>query len=95
MLFRRRQAVWVLLATLIAMLVTASQNYALSNGMEIMGDAFSLGFTAAIFLISLALFLYARALHKQNVFKQPDSFAPQRSNVYTTKKRLTVEALSR
>jgi hypothetical protein len=35
--------------------------------MEVSGDAFSLTFTAAIFLIALALFLYARAMHKRNV----------------------------
>lgn len=69
MLFRRRQAVWVFLASLVAMVITAFQNYVLSNGMEVMGDAFGLGFTAAIFLISLALFLYARALCTRNILK--------------------------
>lgn len=52
-------AVWVFLVSLISMAITAFQNYALSNGMEVIGDAFSLGFTAAIFLIALALYLYA------------------------------------
>ena len=67
LLFRRRYAVWVFLASLIGMVTTAFQNYALSNGMEIMGDAFSLGFNAAIFLLSLAFFLYARAMLERNV----------------------------
>lgn len=67
LLFRRRYAVWVFLASLIAMAITAFQNYALSNGMEVIGDAFTLGFTAAIFLIALALFLYARAMHKRKI----------------------------
>jgi hypothetical protein len=31
------------------------------------GDAFSLGFTAVIFLLALAFFLYARAMEKQKV----------------------------
>ena len=67
LLFKRRHAVGVFLASLIAMAITAFQNYFLSNGMEVMGDAFSLGFTAAIFLLALAFFLYARAMQKQKV----------------------------
>jgi len=67
LLLRRRYAVWVFLASLVAMTLTAFQNYVLSNGMEIMGDAFALGFTAAIFLISLLLFLYARAMHARKI----------------------------
>ena len=67
LLIRRRHAVWVFLASLIAMVITTFQNYVLSNGMEIMGDAFSLGFTAAIFLFAQAFFLYARTMLKRKV----------------------------
>ncbi len=67
LLIRRRYAVWVFLASLIAMVITAFQNYVLSNGMEIIGDAFTLGFTAAIFLAALALFLYARTMQQRNI----------------------------
>lgn len=67
LLLRRSYAVWVFLASFIGMTLTAFQNYALSNGMEIMGDPFALGFTAAIFLIALALFLYARAMYARSV----------------------------
>ena len=67
LLVRRRHAVWVFLASLIAMVITTFQNYVLSNGMEVIGDAFSLGFTAAIFLFALALFLYARAMRKRKI----------------------------
>ena len=67
LLFRQRHAVWVFFASLIAMVLTTIQNYVLSNGIEVMGDAFSLGFTAAIFLISLALFFYARVMQKQKI----------------------------
>jgi hypothetical protein len=67
LLIRRRYAVWVFLASLIAMVITAFQNYVLSNGMEIMGDPFTLGFTAAIFLAALALLLYARAMQKRKI----------------------------
>lgn len=67
LLLRKRLAVWVFLASLIAMVVTTFHNYVLSNGMDVIGDAFSLGFTAVIFLFALGLFLYARAMHKRGV----------------------------
>ena len=67
LLIRRHHAVWVFLASLIAMVITTFQNYVLSNGMEIMGDPFSLGFTATIFLFALAFFLYARAMRKRKI----------------------------
>lgn len=67
LLLRRQLAVWVFLASLVAMALTAIHNYGLSNGMEVIGDTFSLVFTAAIFLIGLLLFLYARAMQKRNI----------------------------
>jgi hypothetical protein len=67
LLLRRRLAVWVLLASLVAMVVTTFQNYVLSNGLEIFRDAGSRGFTAVIFAIALGLFLYARAMRKRGV----------------------------
>jgi len=69
LLLRKGVAVWIFLASLICMLVTTFQNYVLSNGMEIMGDTFSLIFTALIFLIALGLFLYSRAMLKKGVLK--------------------------
>ena len=67
LLARRHLAVWVFLVSLVAMVVATFHNYVLSNGMEVIGNAFSLVFTAVIFLISLALFLYARAMHKRGI----------------------------
>jgi hypothetical protein len=67
LLLRRRLAVWVFLASLVAMVVTTFHNYVLSNGLEIFRDAGSRGFTAVIFAIALGLFLYARAMHKRGV----------------------------
>jgi hypothetical protein len=37
--------------------------------MEVMGDTFSLVFTAAIFLLALGLFLYSRAMLQKGVLK--------------------------
>jgi len=67
LLARRGHAVSVFLASLIALLVTMFQNYVLSNGMDVIGDAFTLVFTAIIFLIALALFLYTRTMHQRNI----------------------------
>ncbi len=67
LLTRRRHAVWIFFASLIGMLITSFQNYVLSNGMEIMGDPFALGFTAAIFVCALLFFFYARAMRERAV----------------------------
>ncbi len=67
LLFRRSHAVWVFLASLVAMVITSFQNYVLSNGMEVMGDAFSLGFNAVIFVLAFLFFIYARAMRRQKV----------------------------
>ena len=64
LLFRRRLAEWVFLASFLAMVATTFRNYFLSNGTEVIGDPFSLGFTAVIFLFALGLYLYARSMHK-------------------------------
>jgi len=69
LLLRKKFAVWVLLVSLIAMVLTTIHNFVFSNGMEIMGDGASLGFSAAIFLISVALFLYAQAMEKRGILQ--------------------------
>lgn len=67
LLLRNRFAVWVYLASLVGLLLTSFHNYVLSNGMEIFGDGGSQALTVAIFLISLGLFLYARAMRQRRV----------------------------
>lgn len=69
LLLRKGSAVWVLLVSFLAMVVTAIHNYGLSNGLEVVGDTFSLVFTALIFLVGLALFLYAKAMRTKGVLK--------------------------
>ena len=49
------------------MVITTFHNYVLSDGFEVSGDAFSLAFTAVIFLAAVALFVYARAMHERGV----------------------------
>lgn len=67
LLLRKGIAVWIFLVSLAGMLFTTFHNYILSNGMEVIGDPFSLFFTLLIFLISLCLFLYSRAMKKRKV----------------------------
>ena len=69
LLMRKRLAVPVFLVSFIAMTLTAFQNYVLSNGLEVIGSGFELGFTAAIFVIALLLFLYAHAMQKRGVLR--------------------------
>ncbi|MDH3695414.1 MAG: hypothetical protein OER96_12680 [Gammaproteobacteria bacterium] len=67
LLMRKRLSVWLFLASLISMVITTIHNYGFSNGMEIIGDAFSLIFTAVIFVLALLFFVYSRAMRKRNL----------------------------
>lgn len=67
-LLRKALAAWIFLASLVGVLLTTFHNYVLSNGMEISGDLFSLAFTAVIFVIALALYMYARAMQQRGIF---------------------------
>jgi hypothetical protein len=66
LLLRKRLAGPVFLVSLIALVITTIQNYLISNGLEVMG-AFGIGFTALIFLIAVALYLYARAMKGRGI----------------------------
>ena len=66
LLMRKALAVPVFLVSFVAMCLTAIQNFALSNGLEVMGQA-GLIFTVVIFLIALGLWLYSRAMQKCGV----------------------------
>ena len=67
LLLRRRHAVGVFIVSLAAMCITAVQNLILSNGLEVMGDPFSLAFTGLIFVVSIALVVYARVMYQRGV----------------------------
>lgn len=69
LLLRKSVAVWMFLGSLLAMVITAFQNYVLSNGMEVIGDTFSLIFTAIIFVIALGLYWYARAMLRREILR--------------------------
>lgn len=66
-LLRKKLAVPVLIVGLIAYLFTCVHNYALSNGMEIMGGVGALIFSMVIFVITLFLLLYSRAMTAKGI----------------------------
>ena len=66
LVLRKRVAVPVLLASFLAMLVTFFHNFVLANGGEITGGA-GMAFSGLIFLVSLGLWLYARAQARRGV----------------------------
>lgn len=67
LLLKKGLAVQVFLVSFLAMVVTAIHNYGLSNGLEVIGDTFSLVLTAIIFFAGLGLYLYARAMKQRGV----------------------------
>jgi hypothetical protein len=67
LLMRKKVTELLFLVALVAMVLTSIYNFGLSNGLEVMGDPFSLIFTAIIFVVSVALYLYARAMVKRGV----------------------------
>lgn len=69
LLLRRRWAVPVLAVSLAAMLPTWIYNYLLTDGLRIMGGAGAAAFSAAIFVVALALWLYARRMAKAGVLR--------------------------
>ena len=69
LLLRLSAASWVFLASVIAVLITMIHNYILMDGMKVMGDVFSLAFTAVIFTVALLLAVYARNMQKKGVLR--------------------------
>lgn len=67
LLFRKGIACWFFLASLIGVMLTNFQNYILSNGLEVMGGAGALVFSAVIFVVAVGLYVYASALLKRGV----------------------------
>jgi hypothetical protein len=63
LLFRKRFAVPVFAASVLGVVASHTYTYFLSNGLEVMGGgAGHLVFSAVIFVVALALFLYARTM---------------------------------
>jgi hypothetical protein len=69
LLLRKRLAVPVFAVSLAAMVVTTIHNYGLSDGLAVMGGIGPLLFSALIFLVSVALLVYARAMARRGVLR--------------------------
>lgn len=69
LLLKKGLAQPVFLVSLLATLAAMVQNYLLSNGLEVMGSPGQLAFTAAIVLVAIALFLYAKAMRARGVLR--------------------------
>lgn len=67
LLFKKKLSAPVFLVSLIGVVVSMAHNYVFSNGYEIMGGAGAAAFSAAIFLIAVALYLYARKMTSNGV----------------------------
>jgi len=67
LLLRKKLAAGVLLVSFLSMVVTTIHNFVLSDGLEVIGDPFSLVFSAVIFVVALLLYLYARAMKNLGV----------------------------
>lgn len=66
LLLRKALAVLLFGASILGLAVSSVYNFALTNGMEIMGSEGAM-FTGVIWLIALFLFFYARAMAKRGV----------------------------
>ncbi len=67
LLMRKGLAHSILGLSFVCMLITHLYNYGLGDGLEVMGDAVALGFTALIFVVSLFLWRYAGAMKRRGV----------------------------
>ena len=67
LLFRKRQAFHLFLASSICMVLTYFQNYVLAHGFKVMGGAAALAFTTVIFVIGVLLLFYSRAMRRRGV----------------------------
>ncbi len=69
LLLRKRWAVPVFGLSLVTMLLTSFHNFVLSNGLAVMGGAGALVFTGLIFVVAVALLIYARNLARNGVLR--------------------------
>jgi hypothetical protein len=65
LLLRKRLAFHLFLSSLICMVLTSIHNFALSNGLEVMGGVGTLIFSAVIVVIGVLLLVYARSMCKR------------------------------
>ena len=69
LLFRKRLAVHLFLASLLGMVLTTIHNFVLSDGLKVMKGAEALLFSVAILVIGVLLWVYARAMRPRGVLR--------------------------
>lgn len=69
LLLRSRFAVWAFAVSLAGLVVTSVQNYFMAAGLEVMGGPVTYVLVAAVFVIAVALLVYARHLHRRRVLR--------------------------
>ena len=69
LLLRRRAAIPLLTASLLASVISTVANFGFRGAMDVMGDAFSLALTAAIIILGIVFVAYARAMSRRGVLR--------------------------
>jgi hypothetical protein len=69
LLMRNRWAYPVFAVGFVAMVITTIYNFVLSNGLEVMGGAGPLLFSAVIFIVSAALVWYSKKMVDEGVLR--------------------------
>lgn len=67
LLFRRGLAFGVFVVSFLGLVLTTIYNFVLSNGLQVMGGAGPLAFSAAIVVVAILLILYSAAQKKRGV----------------------------
>ncbi len=67
LLLRKQLAVQVFLISLVCVIVNTIYMYGFTNGLEIIGDPISLGFSVAVIIVAIFLYLYAKKMRAQNI----------------------------
>lgn len=65
LLLRKSMAVKLFLFSVVSGVLTTIHYFLFSDGLEFGGDPFSLVFSALIFIVAVALFLYARTMNQR------------------------------
>ncbi len=68
LLLRKTWAVWLFGVSIVGMVITTLHNFVLTDGLSLMGPG-AVAFTAVIWVIALALFVYARAMARRGVLR--------------------------
>ena len=68
-ILRRRQAVYLFVASSLCTILTDLYSFVLSNGMKVMGGAGAMVFSAVILAIGLLLLAYSRSMSKRAVLR--------------------------